>query len=747
MRFALHLPTLYLLSQKLLLWVLLVIQTSGIRIGSSAQLMAWAEKKDMSEVCWSTFVAICAAFCVEAFVRALDGQGSHGAAFGMGGENSNTTPFNLVGYAFLLHIYSSPSSHNYYPLAKGMPSRPDKHVVITIAIPLFQLTILHILSISKRLSMHRLLPTALSSFLSLTHFHLTLLSHFASFPLPSFLLPAPDDPASTKPRNPHTGRHQTYPLLNYVPNVFETLLILSILLTHFLNLLARLVLLGSANANHPHRIARTRRQSGSSTNDPVTPFAYFRSVLSSLPYDEDFGVVLLRLSTQSLEAAAGRGWRNEVAGVYAGGLYLGGSSSEHEEEREREKGKEREVVVDGKERMEYGSMRIGRVDVGGMVSASVTSTTTSRLGARSLNRRTPTSVGTKYKAKTKVLRGLNNEIRTVSSSALPLADTTSTRDAESGSVSAQVNFLAGVLHMFGFGFRMRVMGRLAWAGVGVGWRIVRMFGKGGNRLEHEEGEGGDGELGIGRGEGQDEEGVGDEEGSSEGGEEKDEEAYRRFLRGESLSSSDEEDGEYVSGSEADVSWEADEDEEEEDESYAEDGTAGQKEVLALLADILFPSGASDPVTGPSSGSESGSGSVLGSQDQRASLRDVLAHLLHSPTASSNTPDQDEGANVGPMTRRRWGALVGKYGVGDNEQRWVEERRRESESGGKERSSVEARACVVCLAEVREVICWPCRCLAMCNGCREALAARSVPSKHRCPCCRRSVEGFSRIYVP
>lgn len=158
MRFALHLPTLYLLSQKLLLWVLLVIQTSGIRIGSSAQLMAWAEKKDMSEVCWSTFVAICAAFCVEAFVRALDGQGSHGAAFGMGGENSNTTPFNLVcinvvyfifcvlrafhafevGYAFLLHIYSSPSSHNYYPLAKGMPSRPDKHVVITIAIPLFQ---------------------------------------------------------------------------------------------------------------------------------------------------------------------------------------------------------------------------------------------------------------------------------------------------------------------------------------------------------------------------------------------------------------------------------------------------------------------------------------------------------------------------------------------------------------------------------------------------------------------------------
>ena len=48
-------------------------------------------------MCWSTFVAICAAFCVETFVRALDGQAADGAAFGMGaGETPNTSPFNLV---------------------------------------------------------------------------------------------------------------------------------------------------------------------------------------------------------------------------------------------------------------------------------------------------------------------------------------------------------------------------------------------------------------------------------------------------------------------------------------------------------------------------------------------------------------------------------------------------------------------------------------------------------------------------
>jgi hypothetical protein len=54
----------------------------------------------------------------------------------------------------------------------------------------------------------------------------------------------------------------------------------------------------------------------------LTPFTRLRYLLSSLPYDEDFGVILLRAGTQSLEAAAGRGWRNEVAGVYAGGQYF-----------------------------------------------------------------------------------------------------------------------------------------------------------------------------------------------------------------------------------------------------------------------------------------------------------------------------------------------------------------------------------------------------------------------------------------
>jgi len=58
-----------------------------------------------------------------------------------------------------------------------------------------------------------------------------------------------------------------------------------------------------------------------------------------------------------------------------------------------------------------------------------------------------------------------------------------------------------------------------------------------------------------------------------------------------------------------------------------------------------------------------------------------------------------------------------------------------------------RNCVICTVEARQVICWPCRCLAMCDDCRENLASRSSASKHRCPCCRRNVEGYSRIFIP
>ena len=50
-------------------------------------------------------------------------------------------------------------------------------------------------------------------------------------------------------------------------------------------------------------------------------------------------------------------------------------------------------------------------------------------------------------------------------------------------------------------------------------------------------------------------------------------------------------------------------------------------------------------------------------------------------------------------------------------------------------------CVVCKTNLRCVILWPCRCLCMCDDCRVSLGVRGF---NKCPCCRSTVEGFSKI---
>ncbi|KAJ2559237.1 hypothetical protein EV175_000434 [Coemansia sp. RSA 1933] len=64
----------------------------------------------------------------------------------------------------------------------------------------------------------------------------------------------------------------------------------------------------------------------------------------------------------------------------------------------------------------------------------------------------------------------------------------------------------------------------------------------------------------------------------------------------------------------------------------------------------------------------------------------------------------------------------------------------SQSGGSSDSGI---LCVVCWVNTRCVMLRPCRCLCMCNDCRTALAARNFA---HCPCCRRDVAGYSRVYA-
>ncbi|KAF9073197.1 hypothetical protein BDP27DRAFT_315447 [Rhodocollybia butyracea] len=124
----------------------------------------------------------------------------------------------------------------------------------------------------------------------------------------------------------------------------------------------------------------------------------------------------------------------------------------------------------------------------------------------------------------------------------------------------------------------------------------------------------------------------------------------------------------------------------------------------------------------------------------------------------------------PLTRRRYGTLQTQAGSSDFEDPSKHSVKHGNESGNRNEVYDDTRRnCVVCTTQAREIICWPCRrvfpfpfdlysslttlctlmksCLSMCDFCRESLAARSSASKHKCPCCRRGVEGYSRIYIP
>ncbi|KDR73721.1 hypothetical protein GALMADRAFT_100588 [Galerina marginata CBS 339.88] len=709
-RLVLHLPSIYFLSKMLLIWLLLVLQTSEILpkltdadvqkttwwgvLGSFDSLGKWCVQKEMSEICWGTFCAVCGAFLVEGLIKALDGMGS---GFPIANANPNTSPFNLnqVGYAFLLHVYSSPIAHVFKP-TDGSPSRPDKHVIITITIPLLQLTIFHILSISKRLSGHRLLPTALTSILSLAHFHGTLYSKLffqSSSPSPSLTAAASITPTSTTAQrlSPYLGRQSgvNYPLLNYIPNIFETLLICTILLTVFINAFVQLLVRGRVD----RVLSGLGVGQGTALHDEDEPEPGF---FQTLPFEEDFGVLLLRVGIASMEATGLRGWGNEVAPINLPTRKSGSSR--------------------GKGDSAFGVVRMGRVGVGnvhyGLPSAPFASSISpdfAQMMETRQRKKTPAPITN---------RGFSNEVRTVDLGVSEAAEYAHGRWWKwMKEIAAFLSAIWDVLKGLVIFLIERAKGTVR----------VREAARKPRRVDRrQETPGLDDNLTAHI----EEDEVSEEEIQSRN----ERETYQRFLKGQDIS--DDEDDE--------VGSVFSEDEEESEEEGEEGGE--EAEAVGLFTDLLRNSGgrvgSTSSALPPSTSPGHGSGEM------------VLAHLMHG------------GNGASPLTRRRWNALVkndpdpgsdslyrhaspddfcglGEYDI-------LAESAARPMFGGytpeDEARGVQS-ACVICTMEVRDIICWPCRCLAMCDSCREALASKSTPSKHRCPCCRQIVEGYSRIYIP
>ncbi|EGN95720.1 hypothetical protein SERLA73DRAFT_162489, partial [Serpula lacrymans var. lacrymans S7.3] len=254
-RLIFRLPSLYFISKALFMWTITLIHMSDYLPPESSSWFEgatqWIAQREMEDLCWFTFCSVCGALCVEAITRGLEGG------------TSRASPFNLFGYAFLLHIYSSPLTHDLK--LEGMTSRPDKHVIFTIILPLFQLAMVHFIGIRRRWSHQRLVPSSIISILSLTHFHAVLWFSESS-----------------------------YPLLNYMPCLFESILVSVTLLAIFLDIMTQILTEGSI----------TR---------PL--FGHHANLLPK--WDEDFSIALLRLGTASLEASSVAGLGNEVGGVAA----------------------------------------------------------------------------------------------------------------------------------------------------------------------------------------------------------------------------------------------------------------------------------------------------------------------------------------------------------------------------------------------------------------------------------------------
>lgn len=88
-RTILRLPTMYYILKSLVLWTILLLQAADYFPHSSWEplqsLDEWVAHKEMDEICWFTFRAICGALCVGALTKGLEGVGTTPAS-----------PFNLV---------------------------------------------------------------------------------------------------------------------------------------------------------------------------------------------------------------------------------------------------------------------------------------------------------------------------------------------------------------------------------------------------------------------------------------------------------------------------------------------------------------------------------------------------------------------------------------------------------------------------------------------------------------------------
>lgn len=491
----------------------------------------------------------------------------------------------------------------------------------------------HIIEAHKRYAKARLVPTTITSLISLTHFHLVTFHSFFSSSTKAVTAPASNSDVSS------IFATSSYPLPTLVPSLVETFLILIVLTTLALNALTQILTTGGIRG-------------------PLIGLIGHAGTLAPR-WDEDFGVVLFRLGTASVEATCVKGFGNEVGGVEAGKMSANPFRRPEFSRRNRSQFGRKLAIKAAQQERDGGLIELNRSGVVSVYNAR-------------------TTVGGRVKT-TAIKKGFWNEIKHVKAS---------TRQEELWADS-----LLNVPWYRGLGKFVIQMWRLVKRVWGKTKRLVT--GRSGEEVQESALSETSDRRSFSR------------ELSLSADEQVD--VYERFLRGEDLGDEDdEEDGDFNPEnpifdrtSASDAEQDSGEEEELDSEDEEEEGVAN--DTLSLYADL------SQDVSTPSSSLTSPS--VL------------LAHLT-SP---------------GTLTRRRYSNLlhVGPANsMLDSDTEWIMQRRAEKAQTRSSEDDDSRYRCVICTAEPRQIICWPCRCLALCDDCRENLASRSAASKHICPCCRR-----------
>ena len=96
----------------------------------------------------------------------------------------------------------------------------------------------HIVSIRKRWATHRFWPSAVRSLLSLVHFWLTIISYTRYIDYVPYL------PQIVVQSNRNVPGHAGFPQVQLMPNVFESFMIFTMVLTVALNTVTQLLLTG-----------------------------------------------------------------------------------------------------------------------------------------------------------------------------------------------------------------------------------------------------------------------------------------------------------------------------------------------------------------------------------------------------------------------------------------------------------------------------------------------------------------------